>query len=196
MPDPADTSTPVVNDLLDVLNGPYRDALSAHLEYQVYAGIRNMGALEEFEAALSHVAGTLVNNDAGQIPHIESHCQRIATEMTEIIAETYLDSIRSRFDPYYKHPRVAKFLLLTKPSFLDSHYGALREIQEHIFQGRLLKGKGTTYQQCLGHFKQALRLAKDLDKMTPMCPFGERLFAVVLSTVALVLGVILGWVLS
>jgi len=155
-----------------------------------------MGALQEFEAALSHVADALLNNDAGQIPHIESHCQRIATEMTEIIAETYLDSIRSRFDPYYRHPHVAKLLLLTKPNFLDSHYEALRTIQDHIFQGRLLKGKATTYQQCLGHFKEALRLARDLDKITPMCPFGERLFAVILSAVFLVLGVILGWALS
>ena len=192
MPGLPDNSTDVVNGIIAVLNGPYTDAVRGHLEFEVYVGKANKGALVEFESALAYLATALTNGDAAQISHMESHCQRIAVETTEYIVESHLASIRGRFDPYYKHPRVARLLLLANPSFLDAHYETLRKIQEHIFQGRRLKGNRTAYCDCLEHFRKALRLAKELDKTMPTFAFGERLFALVLGAVLLILGVILG----
>ncbi len=126
--------------ILKVLNGVYADAVRAHLEYEVFAGVRNKKSLQEFESALAHLAAAIVKNDDHEIDHLISHCQRVACETTEYIAEGYLESIRDRFDPYYNHPRIARLLLLTKPSFLDAHYESLREVQDLIAQGRSLKG--------------------------------------------------------
>lgn len=113
-------------------------------------------------------------------------------ETTEFVAESFLDALRDRFDPYYKHPKLSKVLLLTKPTFLDANYEELRRIQDLITEGRKLKGSDGTYAKCLNRFQQAVLLGKDLDKRTPLCAFSERLFAIGLTVVSLFVGWVLG----
>jgi hypothetical protein len=192
MEDATSCSSAVLDDVSAALRGPYRDAVSAHLEYEVFEGFRNKKALQEFEAALSHLADALMQNDKSQVAHLVCHCQRIAIETTEWVAEEFLKTIRSRFDPYYKYPRLSKMLLLVKPTFLDPSYVELRNMQDLITEGRKLKGNAGTYKDCLAKFKEAVILGKVIDKKTPMCAFSERLFAVILTFV----GLLLGWVLG
>ena len=196
MPDNHKRLPDYVQEVVKVLEGPYTDAVRAHLEYEVFAGKRNKKALEDFESALAHLADALLYQDADQVPHMASHLQRIALETTEYVTESCLDRIRGRFDPYYRRPWVAKMLLLTKPAFLDANYEALRTIQDLIHEGRRLKGNSRTYSQSLTKFHEALKLAKGLDKGTPLCPYGERLFAVILAIVSLVLGGAIGAILT
>ena len=182
----------ITAQIRSALAGPYRDAVRAHLEYEVFAGQRNKKALQEFEAALAHLFVAVVDADESQIPHALSHCQRVAIETTEYVAESLLESIRQRFDPYYRHPWLSRILLLSKPSFLDQYYEELRDIQEHVRKARSLKGRDVNYAACLDEFKIAVEKGKLLDKKTPGCPFGERAFAVALAVAMLILGYFVG----
>jgi len=179
-----------------LLRDSYHPAVAAHLEYEVFAGFRNKKAIQEFEAALSHLVSAFLEDDSSELAHFKSHCDRVAIETTEYVAESYLVILRSRIDPYYKHPRLSTFLLLSKPTRVSEEYAKLKKMQDLVAEGRQNKGHDHSMQKSLSCFQQAVKIGKRLDKSIPFCPFGDRLFALILSAVMLFLGFLLGFFAS
>lgn len=175
-------------DIELVLRDFYRPAVNAHLEYEVFAGVRNKKAIVEFEAALSHFATAISEKQVSELDHFKSHCNRVSVETTEFIAESYFQTLRSRVDPYYKHPRWARFMLLTKPAIVSESYEKLKEMQGFIIEGRKYKGHDHSIQDSLSSFQKAVDIGKGLDKIVPFCGFGERLFAIILLILGLAMG--------
>ena len=182
-----------LTEIETLFHDSYRPAVAAHLEYEVFANVRNKKAIQEFEAALSHLMHALLEDDRSELTHFKSHCDRVAIETTEYIAESYLWMLRSRIDPYYKHSRMAKFLLLTRPTRVSEEYAELKKMQDLVAEGRQNKGHDHSIQKSLSCFQKAVEIGKRLDKSIPFCPFGDRLFAVILSLVMLGLGYLLGF---
>jgi len=186
------TTDLTLNALKSGLAAWYVPAIRAHLDYEVFTGKRNKKAIQEFEAALSHLATVVLTNDASELKDFKSHCERVSIETTEYVAECYLKTLRARIDPYYKHPCMARFFLLARPAVVSENYAGVKEIQNLVASGRKLKGHDHSRTKSLSYFKEAVRKAEELDKIIPFCPFGDRLFAVVLSLVMLVIGLFMG----
>jgi len=188
---PATEST--LAEIETLFHDSYRPAVAAHLEYEVFAKVRNKKALQEFEAALSHLMHALLEDDRSELTHFKSHCDRIAIETTEYIAESYLLMLNSRIDSYYRHPRLARLLFVAAPTRASEEYAELKKMQDMVAEGRQNKGHDHSMQKSLSCFQQAVEIGKRLDKSIPFCPFGDRLFAVILSVVMLVIGYLLGF---
>ncbi|MBL7220276.1 MAG: hypothetical protein ISS69_09195 [Phycisphaerae bacterium] len=170
----------------------YRPAVVAHMEYEVFAKVRNKKALQEFEAALSHLMHALLEDDRSELAHFKSHCDRVTIETTEYIAESYLLMLGSRIDSYYRHPRLARLLFVAAPTRASEEYAELQEMKDLVAEGRQNKGHDHSMQRSLSCFQKAVEIGKRLDQSIPFSAFGDRLFALILSVVMLALGYLLG----
>ena len=66
-------------------------------------------------------------------------------------------------------------------------------MQDLVAEGRQNKGHDHSMAKSLSCFQKAVEIGKRLDKSIPFCPFGDRLFALILSLVMLGLGYLLGF---
>jgi len=181
--------------LKQVLKEEYGDAQDARLKYSVLKGKSSYRALIDLEHAFSHVICAYTKEDPTEIDHIKSHLQRIATELTEQVAEDTLLSIRTKIDPYFRHPLLSKLMLIPYKAVAFAEHGKeLAKIQSLIYQGRHLKGTAKTYRKCYNCFKEAANRAEELDQKIPPSQFYSSFFTILVSiivgTVFFVLGIL------
>ncbi len=148
-----------------VLEEDYKEALNAHIRYEVQTGKRSKAALEEFEAALSHLSLSFRDKTKFDfhLAETKKHLGRISVEMTEEVAEDLLRRIRCRVDPFIKHPFLVKICWISPLSHGDKIFKDIKKVMNLVEEGRRLKGNHSNPMNALSVFKEAFYLAEDLD---------------------------------
>jgi hypothetical protein len=172
-----------------ILTHHYPQAKEAILMLEIYSGKRSTRAVYELRDTLDHlsVALDLRTSPADARRHIaecHTHLRRAAVEPYEWLAERQFLKIEKIVT---KGKWLYRILFLEAPSGSDLMV-ELREIGMLIREGRIAKGSG----ESLKHMKEASLKADDLlDRLKPK-QLNDRFFDLVLATVTLVLGAILG----
>lgn len=178
-----------VDSTRELLEQHYREAIRVYIEVEVFLGRKDCVFIREFEHVLFHLAIQILDHGGSdQLPHLQSHLQRIILEGREYVAEETLVGIEKRMNPYRKWPKLAAGLMIERPPRFDEHYEEHKEILGLIRTGRCNKGHEGRFDEGNAAFREAMERARKLDEDVGLSKFNDRLFAALIGLAGVVVG--------